>query len=215
MRSAAAPVGGVTSALPRAWFERDTVSVARELIGCALVVDGEVTARIVETEAYLGTRDPASHAFRGPTPRAGVMFRRPGHLYVYLSYGVHHCANIVTEPDGVAGAVLLRAAAVEGGGEAVLRRRGVHHDDSALLRGPGNLCRGLGLSLLDNGMDICDAQQRLRVVRGSDVPPIVVAPRVGISVARHEPLRFAWAGHPAVSTPLPWKKRKPLPARKS
>ena len=192
--------------LPRGWFGRDTVSVARELVGCALVVDAgtaRVAARVVETEAYLGVSDPASHAFRGPTPRALVMFGEPGHLYVYLSYGVHHCMNIVTEPEGVAGAVLLRAAAVEEGVAAVQRRRGPGHPQAALLRGPGNLCRGLGISLLDNGADLCTNGSRLRVVAGVERPPLTVATRVGISVATREMLRFSWTGHPAVSRPLP------------
>jgi DNA-3-methyladenine glycosylase len=198
--------------LGREWFARDTVRVARDLIGCTLLVDADgedaVVARIVETEAYLGTTDPASHAYRGPTRRAAIMFREPGHLYVYLSYGVHHCANIVTEPDGVAGAVLLRAAAVERGDAAVRRRRGGAHDGAALLRGPGNLCRGLGVSLLDNGIDVCSAGARLQVVPRDEEPEVWVATRVGVSVAAGEPLRFAWKGDPAVSSPVPWPAGK-------
>ena len=208
MRRGAASVAGVRRP-GRDWFARDTVSVARDLIGCELVVDGDgdggVVAHIVETEAYLGTADPASHAYRGPTPRARIMFGEPGHLYVYLSYGMHHCANIVTEADGTAGAVLLRAAAVTRGEQVVRRRRGGEQHPDALLRGPGNLCRGLGISLLDNGTDLCAADQRVHVAAGAAAPPVSVAPRVGISVAAHEPLRFAWTGHPAVSAPLPWR----------
>ncbi len=121
--------GGQAVAEPdRAWFARPTTEVARDLIGCALVVDAgtadAVAARVVETEAYLGTADPASHAFRGPTPRSAVMFGPAGHLYVYFTYGMHHCANVVTEADGVAGAVLLRAAVVEEGVATVSARRG-------------------------------------------------------------------------------------------
>ena len=114
--------------LPREWFARPTEEVARDLVGCMIVVDAETSnvavARIVETEAYLGTSDPASHAFRGPTPRSRVMFGPAAHLYVYFTYGMHHCANVVTEVDGTAGAVLLRAAALEQGGPVVAARRG-------------------------------------------------------------------------------------------
>jgi DNA-3-methyladenine glycosylase len=187
-----------------------------------------VRATLVEVEAYLGTDDPASHAFRGPTPRAAIMFGRPGVLYVYLSYGLHHCANIVCEPRGRAGAVLLRAASVTAGEETVrMRRRAAPRRGEAagwrlraavdagapadppstrmlpaasLLRGPGNLCRGLGLSLADNGLDLCRAGARAFVLPGDGVtPPLDVSPRVGISAAADRPLRFAWAGHPAVS----------------
>jgi DNA-3-methyladenine glycosylase len=194
------------------FFARPTVAVARELIGCRLVVDpggaSTVVASIVECEAYLGSGDPASHAFRGPTPRASIMFGEPGHLYVYLSRGIHHCANLVTERDGTAGAVLLRAAGVEEG-EAIVRGRrrdGLAH--AGLLRGPGNLTRGLGLTLLDNGADVCGAGARLLIAAGSTSPPVVAAPRVGISAAIDDALRFAWSGHPAVSAPVPWPKRK-------
>lgn len=162
-----------------------------------------VIATIVEVEAYLGRDDPASHAYRGPTPRAAIMFGEPGHLYVYLSYGMHCCANIVCEPEGTAGAVLLRAAALTSG-EAVVRRRrerpGESRSPESLLRGPGNLCAGLGITLGDNGVDVTAPRARLRVEAG-DRPPIAVGPRVGISRATEAPHRFAWAGHPAVSLP--------------
>jgi DNA-3-methyladenine glycosylase len=190
--------------------------VARELVGCTLVVDGgtaaEVHARIVEVEAYLGTDDEASHAHRGPTPRAGIMFGAPGHLYVYLSYGVHHCANLVTEPEGTAGAVLLRAASVDTGEATVrarreLRRRRardapppVELAPAGLLRGPGNLCAGLGIGPADNGLDACAAGTRLAVVAGPSAP-LSSGPRVGITRNPSPPLRFAWSGHPAVSAP--------------
>ncbi|MBV8194158.1 MAG: DNA-3-methyladenine glycosylase [Candidatus Dormibacteraeota bacterium] len=203
-RRAASVIKGGTR-LPRRWFSRDTISVARDLIGCALTVEGEVVARIVESEAYLGLADPASHAFRGPTPRAAIMFGLAGHLYVYRSYGVHHCANIVTERDGVAGAVLLRGAVVETGEDMVRHRRGAHVSTSSLLRGPGNLCRGLGVTLQDNGVDLCAASARLHVLDRSAEPPVIVGRRVGITAGADEPLRFAWEGHPAVSAPVPWR----------
>jgi DNA-3-methyladenine glycosylase len=187
--------------------------VARELIGCILLCDAgtaaEVRARIVEVEAYLGTEDEASHAHRGPTPRAAIMFAAPGHLYVYLSYGVHHCANLVTEVEGRAGAVLLRAAAVEAGEPVVRDRRrrpaadGTAREQpfAALLRGPGNLCRGLGIDRADNGMDVCAPGTRLSVLAAGVTPALTAAPRVGITRNAGPLLRFAWAGDPAVSAP--------------
>lgn len=189
--------------------------MARDLVGCTLVVDGgtdaEVRAVLVEVEAYLGMSDPASHAYRGPTPRAAIMFGPAGHLYVYLSYGVHHCANVVTEADGTAGAVLLRAASVIAGEELVRRRRGAvgaTGPAAALLRGPGNLCQGLGIAIADNGTDVTSADARVAVIAAELRPPVSRGPRVGISVAAEERLRFAWRGHPAVSRPLPWAKEK-------
>ena len=189
--------------------------MARDLVGCTLVVDGgtrdEVRALLVEVEAYLGTSDPASHAYRGPTPRAAIMFGPAGHLYVYLSYGVHCCANVVTEADGTAGAVLLRAASVIAG-EALVRHRrgavGVRGPIVALLRGPGNLCQALGITLADNGDDVAAADGRVMVLPAAHRPPLSRGRRVGISVAAEERLRFAWLGHPAVSRPVPWTKKK-------
>lgn len=174
-----------------------------------------MVATLVEVEAYLGLTDPASHAHRGPTPRAAIMFGAPGHLYVYLSYGVHHCANLVCEPEGTAGAVLLRSAHVEVGEEVVRARRVEHaarrvalapaaarvippHD---LLRGPGNLCRGSGIALGDNGIDVCSPTARVEVWPAERSSRIVRGPRVGITRAADRPLRFALDGHPAVSKP--------------
>ena len=201
--------------LERAWFARPTIAVARDLVGCMLVVDGgtesEVRALIVEVEAYLGTSDPASHAYRGPTPRAAIMFGPAGRLYVYLSYGVHCCANVVTEADGTAGAVLLRAASLIAGEELVRRRRGTVGATgpvAALLRGPGNLCQGLGIALADNGTDVTAADARVVVLQAEQRPLLSRGRRVGISVAAEERLRFAWRGHPAVSRPLPWAKEE-------
>jgi DNA-3-methyladenine glycosylase len=213
----------VAGPLDRDFFARPTVQVARDLLGCRMVVDrgsaAEVVATLVEVEAYLGTDDPASHAYRGPTARAGIMFGSPGHLYVYLSYGVHHCANLVTEAHGAAGAVLLRAAEVEMG-EAVVRERRASYPRVAvagatggslariipvheLLRGPGNLCRGLGIDLTDNALDVCSATSRVEVWEPVRRGRVAVArgPRVGISAAAERPLRFALRGHPAVSNP--------------
>jgi DNA-3-methyladenine glycosylase len=178
------------------------VEVARDLVGALLVVDpgtpDEVRARIVEVEAYLGENDPASHAHRGSTPRSSIMFGPPGHLYVYFSYGMHHCANVVCGPDGTAAAVLLRAAAVESGERVVRDRRGETVAASRLLSGPGNLCRGLRISAADNGVDLC-RPGRLWIQAGSRPRPLSSGPRVGISRAADLPLRFWWTAHPAVS----------------
>ena len=142
------------AALPRSFYERGTVEVARDLLGKLLVRAGPLhrVARIVEVEAYLGVRDQASHARRGPTPRAAIMFGPPGHLYVYLIYGMHHCMNVVTETDGVAGAVLLRAAEPVDDllpGDLVPAGR-----DARPLSGPGKLCAGLGITRAENGLDL-------------------------------------------------------------
>ena len=185
------------------------MAVARDLVGCSLLVDAgtpaEVRARIVEVEAYLGTDDEASHAHRGPTPRAAIMFGEPGHLYVYLSYGVHHCANLVTEVEGKAGAVLLRAAAVEAGEATVRARRRTsaarEQPAAALLRGPGNLCNGLGVDRADNGIDVCVPGTRMAVLAPSGRAPVAAGPRIGITRNPEPLLRFAWSGDPAVSAP--------------
>lgn len=181
--------------------------MARDLVGCKLVVDAggpdAVVARIVETEAYLGLADPASHAFRGPTQRSAVMFGPPAHLYVYFTYGMHHCANVVTERDGVAGAVLLRAAAVEEGFATVASRRGADVAAVAMLRGPGNLCRGLGITRADDGIDLLEPVSRIHVEGRVERPRITVSTRVGVRLAAERLLRFTWRGDPAVSSPLP------------
>jgi len=134
----------------------------------------------------------------GFTVAMPVLFGEPGHLYVYLVYGMHHCANVVCGPRGTASAVLLRAAAVEGGAAAVWDRRGLTVAAARLLSGPGNLCRGLAIGGADNGADLCQGG-RLCLEGAPDAPPLSSGPRVGISRAAERQLRFWWAGHPAVS----------------
>ncbi|MBC8133489.1 MAG: DNA-3-methyladenine glycosylase, partial [Deltaproteobacteria bacterium] len=145
--------GRPVACLPRSFYERATIDVARDLLGKLLVQPGRPTrvARIVEVEAYLGERDSASHARRGPTPRASIMFGPPGFLYVYLVYGIHHCMNIVTEADGTAGAVLIRGAEPIAGFEANSREG----TQERLLTGPGKVCAGLGITRKHNGLDLC------------------------------------------------------------
>lgn len=177
------------------------------MIGCALVVDSgsdeRVVARVVETEAYLGLADPASHAYRGPTPRSKVMFGPSAHLYVYFTYGMHFCANVVTEEDGVAGAVLLRAAAVEAGEATVTARRREGLPSAALLRGPGNLCRGLAITRADDGIDLLEPASRVHIGPRTGTPSIAVGTRVGLRQAADRLLRFSRLGDPAVSRPAP------------
>jgi DNA-3-methyladenine glycosylase len=202
----------------RDWFARPTIEVARDLIGCGLIVDAgrpdSVVARIVETEAYLGLEDPASHAYRGPTPRSAVMFGPPAHLYVYFTYGMHHCANVVTEIDGVAGAVLLRAASVETGLDAVIARRGERIPTPALLQGPGNLCRGLAISRADTGIDLLDPASRVGIDVRAARPAIAVSTRIGLSIAADRLLRFSAVGDPAVSRPRPAPETAATPGKR-
>ena len=176
--------------------------MARDLVGATIVADAgtadEVRACLVEVEAYLGEGDAASHAFRGPTRRASIMFGPAGHLYVYLSYGMHHCANVVCGRSGEAAAVLLRAACVTAGEAVVRRRRGPAATPVGLLSGPGNLCRGLALSRADNGADLC-GPGRIRLEGRVGEVDVSAGPRIGISRATDLLLRFWWTGHPAVS----------------
>jgi DNA-3-methyladenine glycosylase len=178
--------------LPRAFFDRDTRLVARDLLGKVLVHrDGRIrrAARIVETEAYHGPADRASHARAGPTPRAAVMFGPPGHAYVYRVYGLHHCMNVVAGPEGFPAAVLIRAA------EPL---QGCLHST----RGPGNLCRALridagrhtGLDLVGGPIWIEDG--------GHPAGPIVRTPRIGVDFAgawARRPWRFVLSGSPWTS----------------
>ncbi|HVB70363.1 MAG TPA: DNA-3-methyladenine glycosylase [Acidimicrobiales bacterium] len=183
--------------ISREFFERPSVEVARDLVGCTLVVQNDqqrAHARLVETEAYGGLDDPASHSYRGPTPRSAIMFGPAGFLYVYFVYGMHWCANVVTGPEGVAGAVLLRAAQMSDGGEL---------GSNGVLRGPGNLTRGLGIDGADNGSDCCagDGARIYFVARAPRERDLRVSSstRIGVTRATERPWRFFEAGHPAVS----------------
>ncbi|PZG00387.1 DNA-3-methyladenine glycosylase [Micromonospora deserti] len=174
---------------------------ARGLLGCRLTAGG-VTVRVTEVEAYAGTAgDPASHAHRGRTPRNAVMFGPSGHAYVYFTYGMHWCMNVVTGPDGEASAVLLRAGeVVDGLAEARLRRPAVRRDTD-LARGPARLCAALGIDRTSYGRYLLDdGPVRLRPA-GAPVPEDAVAagPRVGVTGAHDVPWRFWIAGDPTVS----------------
>jgi DNA-3-methyladenine glycosylase len=191
-----------TGILPASFYNRDPVTVARELLGQFLVreFDGRVLAgRIVETEAYLSTDDQASHAYGGRTVRNATMFGPPGRAYVYLSYGLHHCVNVVTEREGIASAVLLRAVEPLVGMDIMQTRRGIEAP-TRLACGPGNLCHALAI---DRQLDTWDLTlgQRLWCARptSSLQVDVAVTPRVGISVGRELPLRFYVAASPFVS----------------
>jgi DNA-3-methyladenine glycosylase len=183
--------------LPRAFYARPTLPVARELLGKLLVrrMPGQPArvARLVEVEAYLGERDAASHARRGPTPRAAIMFGPPGFLYVYLIYGMHHCMNVVTETHGVAGAVLLRAA------EPVA---GFGSERPRPLTGPGRLCAGLDITRANNGHDLAAGGDFFLADDGARPPKRARSPRIGVDYAgewAQRLLRFYVPGSPYVS----------------
>ena len=178
------------------------LTAARRLLGGALTGRG-VTAMIVEVEAYGGPLDgpwpdAASHSFRGPGLRNSVMFGPAGRLYTYRSHGIHVCANVVCATDGVAGAVLLRAAAVEAGIDVAQARRGDSARPATLARGPGNLCSALGITMDDNGIDLFDAKSPVRLTLGEEHVG-EDGPRVGVSKAADRPWRFWLAGRPEVS----------------
>jgi DNA-3-methyladenine glycosylase len=180
----------------------DPVTAALRLLGGRLVGRG-VSAVIVEVEAYGGPPDgpwpdAAAHSFRGPTTRSAIMFGPAGRLYTYRSHGIHVCANIVTGPDGVASAVLLRAAAVDDGFDVAATRRGAAVSAVALARGPGNLCSALGITMSDNGIDLFDPGSPVRLELAGE-HPAADGPRVGVSVAADRPWRFWLAGRLEVS----------------
>jgi DNA-3-methyladenine glycosylase len=187
--------------LPRSFYARPSLEVARDLIGRLLVrplPGGRLVGRIVESEAYQ-EGDPASHSFRGRTARNEVMFGRSGHLYVYFSYGMHFCMNVVTGRDGEGSAVLLRAVEPVEGIDWMLARRGL--DDVRLLcAGPGRLTQAFGIDRAHNGADLV-AGDVLFVASGSAVPEdrIGVSPRVGLTLGVDRPWRFFEAGSPFVS----------------
>jgi DNA-3-methyladenine glycosylase len=169
-------------------------AVAPDLVGCTLLVDG-VGGLIVETEAY-DHDDPASHGFRGQTPRNRAMFGPPGQAYVYRSYGIHWCLNLVCEEEGTAAAVLLRALAPEHRIETMRKRRGVE-EPKLLCSGPGKLCQALGVTGEHDGLPLDRPPFELHG-RDEEVE-LVSGPRIGISRAADVPWRYGLAGSPHVS----------------
>jgi DNA-3-methyladenine glycosylase len=185
--------------LPRAFFTRSTLLVARALLGHLMVHEtpaGVLVGRIVEVEAYRGPRDPASHAYRR-TPRSRIMWGPPGIAYVYFTYGNHYCVNVVTEPDGSPGAVLFRALEPLAGLEMMRANRKVT-GDRLLCAGPGRLTEAMGIAREHNGMDL--TRPPLYLARGRTGRVRVVAgPRIGINSATARPWRFHVADSPFVS----------------
>ncbi|MDR3418890.1 MAG: DNA-3-methyladenine glycosylase [Nevskia sp.] len=178
--------------LPREFYDRDTIQVARELLGKYLVMrrgGGERVGRIVETEAYLGPHDLAAHSSKGRTPRTEVMFGPPGHAYVYLIYGMHHCVNVVTQAEGHASAVLLRAL------EPV-------RNLEARCQGPGLLCKAMGIDRRLNGHDLVSEDFFIAEPEQPQRIAIVRRPRIGVDYAGHwakRLLRFYIRDNPCVS----------------
>jgi DNA-3-methyladenine glycosylase len=177
-------------------LERPAAEVAPLLLGATLR-RGDVAVRLTEVEAYAGPLDPGSHAYRGPTPRTAVMFGPPGFLYCYFVYGMHVCANVVTGPDGEAGAVLLRAGEVLG------------DDTGHPARGPARLCRTLGITLDDNGTDLRAGPVTLELAEPVPEDAVGTGPRVGLRAAPDTPWRFFLTGEPSVSAYRPATPRRP------
>lgn len=201
--------------LEREFFDRPSPEVAPDLLG-KVIAHGPVAIRLTEVEAYGGPgEDPASHTYRGRTSRNAVMFGPPGHVYVYFTYGMHFCANLVCLPEGRASAVLLRAGEVIAGVAEARARRGPAVRDRDLARGPARLAEALGLRREHNGRDACDGGP-LRVLTlaedGSAPPVIRTGPRTGVAAGADTPWRFWIDGDPTVS---PYRRHVPRRRRSS
>jgi DNA-3-methyladenine glycosylase len=184
--------------LPRSFYKRPTVEVARDLLG-KIVVHGETAGRIVETEAYLGGDDLASHSARGITARTRVIFGPPGHAYVYFIYGMYECLNLVAEPAGKPGCVLIRAVEPVSGIEIMQRRRPAAHTLRELASGPGRLTRALGIRRAHNGADVTRGGLTVRAAGGGAPFEVEVTPRIGIRECADWPLRYIIKGNAFVS----------------
>jgi DNA-3-methyladenine glycosylase len=209
--------------------------VAPALLGCVLervTAEGLVAVELTEVEAYTGESDPASHAYRGRTARNAVMYGPPGHAYVYFTYGMHFCVNVVCMPEGTAAAVLLRAGRVIAGESFARRRRTVRRSGAAgdgesgspvvmaakeLARGPARLCQALDITRTENGADFCAAASPLRLrphhgdAGGDAAREISVGPRVGVTAGAETNWRYWLAGDPTVSTYRPRQPRRREP----
>jgi DNA-3-methyladenine glycosylase len=192
-----------TPRLKRDFYARDPVSLARDLLGRILfyrTAEGLIAGRIVETEAYTGEADPASHAYRGPTARNAVMFGKAGMAYVYFTYGMHHCLNVTAEVPGKAGAVLLRGLEPLSGID-LMRSQGVGGPQPRLLSGPAKVARAFGLTLKDNGRDLTRGPLGIAEGRPVSDQEVAATGRVGISKAIELPYRFGVLSSRSVSGP--------------
>ncbi len=194
---------GSTKKLPRSFYERPTLDVAPDLIGKYLIYLGgerQMVARIVEVEAYIGQDDPACHASRGLTERTKPMFGPPGFTYVYLIYGMYHCLNFVTEPDGRPAAVSIRAAEPVQGFELLISELDSKRDEVSLLMGPGKLCRAFDLTKKHNNLDLtgkmlfCEDRHEKQI-------RVVTSQRIGIMVGTRRRWRFCVADSTGLSRP--------------
>lgn len=184
--------------LPREFYARDPVTVAKDLLGKTIIhetPDGKVMAKIVETEAYLGKEDEASHGYRR-TKRSEIFWGPPGISYVFVNYGVHHCFNTITCPENVPGAVLIRAVEPVEGLELMQKRRG-NSELEGLTNGPGKLSQALGITMKHNGEDLIDGG--LYIAEGTKPKEIRVSKRIGITRSSDLPLRFFIKNNPFVS----------------
>jgi DNA-3-methyladenine glycosylase len=188
------------SSLPRDFYRRDSRDVAPELLNKVLM-RGARRARIVEVEAYAGTEDPGSHAYRGRTRRNAVMFGPPGHLYVYFTYGMHHCANVVTGDDGDATAVLLRGLTPLDGLDEMRLLRPRARTDRELCAGPGRICQAFGLDRSFDGADLVTGDRGILVVDDGTPPPdqAGVSVRIGLTAGAELPWRFYVPGATGLS----------------
>ncbi|MBV1945997.1 DNA-3-methyladenine glycosylase [Streptomyces sp. BV129] len=192
--------------LPREFFDRPVLEVAPDLLGRLLIrttPDGPTALRLTEVEAYDGPNDPGSHAYRGRTPRNEVMFGPPGHVYVYFTYGMWHCMNLVCGPEGTASGVLLRAGEIVEGAELARERRLSARDDKELAKGPARLATALDVDRALDGTDACTpGETPLRILAGTPVPSEQVrsGPRTGVAGdGGVHPWRFWVADDPTVS----------------
>jgi len=209
-----------TGLIPREFLGRPAQEVAPDLLGCVFeheTADGLVAVALTEVEAYAGEVDPASHAYRGRTVRNAVMFGPAGHAYVYFTYGMHFCVNVVCMPPGTASAVLLRAGQVIAGEELARARRGPASTPRDLARGPARLCQALGIDRRLDGADLCDEASPLRLrkavatVRSEEKTAIHTGPRVGVREGADVPWRFWLDGAATVSAYRPYVRRRRAP----